>query len=341
MMKPILNTLLVILIPLLWNCAFIQWSINTRDFVPVSEVKIPEKTLQFLDEIMNRNIEGEDHLTIIRVDSLEMKDWKNETDFGRRADNTLYVYEPDSLFVFYTDKQDMTILQNVYQYALAAIPDLTEVMGQYVYPYQVKGRKLPIYLCHDEGIYNDVCNSFVDDKKDYSWTYGICANQYCGTEVHPIGISLNYGCIQRLSKDPLKSLNATLWHEMNHYVYFQLIDLTSELTMHTWVYEGIAEYFASKIEPQTSSLSAKEEVYADENKLDSSFNPFLFNYSGGEIFYRYIENKYGENGVVDFIKMMYNTPLEQTLSTMGLELDIAERDWKKYLKDNYISQTTM
>lgn len=335
-MKSAGNIFILLLLPVLWNIAFIQWSINTRDEVPLSKAEIPETTLAFLDSIANRMFGGMDHLIIHKVDSLETDSWNNRNDFGQKDSNGFYVYEPDSLFVIYSDTNDGELFLKVHQYSKAAIPHMEEVMGHYVYPYMVKGRKLALYVCSDEDNYQKLCRRMGSPDNDYSNTWGLCVYRYSGVEVQTLGLPINYGSMKRISSNPDVDLNATIWHEMNHYVYFQSIDLSSELSMHTWMYEGLAEYFSSRIKKQTKYLKAEEKRAVYTNHLDSSFNPFSFNYSGGELFYEYLESKKGKQAVYSFIQSIYNTPLQNSLNNFGLNVQSAEQGWQSYIKKNYI-----
>lgn len=335
-MKNFFNVLLVLLIPLLWNCAFIKWCLDTRYEAPLTEAVIPEGTLAFLDSLGKRLLNGDDHLVLHRRDSLDADSWNNDHDFGRRDTNGFYVYDEDTMFVIYSDKNDPDILAMTLEYARSAVRPLEQVMGQYYYPYMVNGRKLPLYLCTDEDSYQYACRSLCNDDEDYSNTWGLCVQSYCGYDVLAQGITLNYGSMKRLSHDPDLNLKATIWHEMNHYVYFQSIDLSKEISMHTWIYEGLAEYFSSNVKRQTTSLNSTEKEAVYTNDFNSSFDPFLFNYSGGELFYDYLEASYGEKEVREFIQDIYSRPLDEALVDLGSGVEHARKGWVGYIEENYI-----
>ncbi|MBR5103054.1 MAG: hypothetical protein IKV05_00015 [Bacteroidales bacterium] len=335
-MKNFFNVLLLLLIPLLWNCAFIKWCIETRYDAPLTEAVIPESTLAFLDSLSKRLLSGDDHLVLHRVDSINVDSWNNDHDFGRRDSNGFYVYEEDTMFVIYSDKNDSELLAKTLEYARSAVRPLEQVMGQYYYPYMVNGRKLPLYLCTDEDNYQYACRSLCNDEDDYSNTWGLCVQSYCGYDVLAQGITLNYGSMSRISRDPDLDLKATIWHEMNHYVYFQSIDLSKEITMHTWMYEGLAEYFSSNVKRQTTSLDSVEKKAVYTNTLEASFDPFLFNYSGGELFYEYLKATYGERVVLDFIQDIYTQPLSSALTELGSGMDKARQGWVGYIEKHYI-----
>lgn len=331
-MKGFTNVALLLLLPLVWNMAFVFWCVKTRNEAPL----INPNTLAFIDEINNRLIDdGNDHLVLIPVDTLDNDKLKNKNDFGRQDSTGLYVYDVDSLFVIYSDSQEKELIEKVHQYALSAIEPMKEVMGHYVYPYMINGRKLPIYLCCDEDVYQTACRGLSNNSEgDYSSSWGLCTYTYVNTDVTVEGIALNYGSIKRQSDEPDLNLHATVWHEMNHYVYFQSIDLSHELSMYTWVYEGLAEYFASHVKRQTTYLSREEKNAVGRNELASSFNPFLFNYSGGELFYDYIESEYGEQAVYQFVKDIYTMRLDLALKRLGMSVDSAEYGWVQYIKNS-------
>ena len=335
-MKSFFNVFLLLLIPLLWNCAFIKWCIDTRYDAPLTEAVIPESTLAFLDSLSKRLIGGDDHLVLHRVDSIDADSWNNDHDFGRRDSNDFYVYEDDTMFVIYSDKNNQELLAKTLEYAKSAVRPLEQVMGRYYYPYMVNGRKLPLYLCSGEDNYQYACRSLASDDEDYSDTWGLCVQSYSGYEVMTLGITLNYGSMQKISHNPDLDLKATIWHEMNHYVYFQSIDLSKEISLHTWMYEGLAEYFSSNVKRQTTSLNSVEKKAVYNNDFNSSFTPFLFNYSGGELFYDYLEAAYGEDGVKEFIQDIYSRPLHEAFQDLGTVSDMARQGWVGYVEDNYI-----
>lgn len=331
-MKSTFNLILLLIVPVLWNCMFIQWCINTRDDAPLSQAQIPESTIAFLDSLGSRLMGDDDHLILRWVDSLDFDSWNNRNDYGQ---DSLYVYEADSLFIIYSDRDDKELMEKVRQYACNAVRPLEQLMGHYVYPSELNGRKLPLYLCSDTDNYQKVCCELAGDD-DYSKTWGLCIYSYSGVDVQTRGITLNYGSMRKLSMSPEVDLNATIWHEMNHYVYFQSIDLSTELWMHTWLYEGLAEYFSSQIKKQTTALSSQEKSAADRNHLNSSFTPFMFNYSGGEIFYDYLEEAYGKDGVSRFVQGIYDKPVPEVLKMFDSDVSLAERGWRNYIKENYI-----
>ena len=338
-MKKYVNVLFLLILPILWNCAFIHWCIKTRNDVPLVEAVIPEETLAFLDSLNNRFIgDGSDHLIIHRLDSIDTNSWNNTSDFGYNDSNGFYTYEIDSLFVIYADCKDYDLVEKTRQFALSAITPMKQVMGQYVYPYMVNGRKLSLYICSDENMYQKACQGLANSEYDYSNTWGLCVYRYSGVDVMTLGITLNYGSMKRNSSNPELDLQATIWHEMNHYVYFQSIDLSQEITMHTWIYEGLAEYFSSNVKRQTLYLTDEEKNAVYTNDLRSSFSPFIFNYSGGELFYDYLESRYGENELCEFIQDIYSKPLDGVLAEYGTNLEQVRLGWVRYIENNYIEK---
>lgn len=335
-MKNFFNVALLLLIPLFWNFGFIHWCLNTRGEPPLVEAVIPESTLAFLDSLANRFLGGDDHLVLTQVDSISTDSWNNKHDFGYKDSNGFYVYEVDSLFVIYSDVSDFDLAEKTRQYAHNAIEPMKRLMGHYVYPYMVNGRKLSLYLCTNEDVYQNACRALTDGDGDYSKTWGLCVYRYSGYEVQTLGITLNYGSMRRISSNPDLDLNATVWHEMNHYVYFQSIDLSQEISMHTWMYEGLAEHFASQIKKQTTELTNVEKEAVYNNNLSSTFDPFSFNYSGGELFYDYLESRYGELTVNRFIQDIYSSTLDEALYNMGSGTRPAQEGWVRYIENNYI-----
>jgi hypothetical protein len=102
------------------------------------------------------------------------------------------------------------------------------------------------------------------------------------------------------------------------------------------MYEGLAEYFSSAVKRQTTSLSPAEQKAVYTNDFTSSFDPFLFNYSGGELFYDYLEASYGDDAVSDFIQNIYSRPLHEALGDIGTGMEQARQGWVGYIEDNYL-----
>lgn len=335
-MKKYVSLFVLLLLAVLWNASLIKWYLVTDYEKPLVMAQIPESTQRFLIDLNNRLLTGiNDHFIIHQIDSLTDDMWNNKGDYGHQVNMTKI--ENDTLFMFYSDIADSTLIERARKYAYEAIEPMKQLMGQYVYPYMVKGRKLPIYLCMEEGSYQKVCAQLVGDNSDYSDSWGLCVTQYSGVEVMTVGIVINNRSIATRRNQAEEHFKSTLWHEMNHYVYFQSLQLSREVTPYVWVFEGLAEYFASKVLKQTTSLSSVERRNALQNRLESTFKPYIYNYSGGELFYEYLERKYGEKYVKQFIRLLYEQPLSRSLSGIGLGIEQCEKEWKNYVKTNYMN----
>lgn len=333
-MNKYVSLLLMLILAALWNASLMEWYLTTRHEKPLIMAQIPESTRRFLVDLNNRLLTGiNDHFIIHPVDSLPDDVWNNTGDYGHQTN--MPKNEDDTLFIFYADTTDSIFINRARQYAYEAIEPMKQLMGAYIYPYMVKGRKLPIYLCTQEGSYQKVCSKLVGYNSDFSDSWGLCVTQYCGTEVITLGLVINNHSISSRREHAEEYFKSTLWHEMNHYVYFQSLKLSREVTPYVWVFEGLAEYFASKVWKQTTSLSYEERREALKNKLESTFTPFIYNYSGGELFYEYLGKKYGETRVRHFIKLLYENPLPESLSGTGLKLENCEKEWKDYVKAHY------
>ena len=326
---------IIFLLSFLWNLTFILWCQIIRDSRPMIAVTIPESTKAFLDSIGSQIFAGEDNVIIVEVDSIDDDEWTNIIDYGNLDENGLYVYDSDSLFILYSDINDSNLFAQTLSDAHDAVIPLADLMGQYVYPYQIKGRKLPIYICSLDGTYQKVCQELSSSNSDFSGTWGLHVSSYCGTETITKGIILNRENILETSSSPALDIKATIWHEMNHYVFFQSIDLSKELTLYTWLYEGLADYFSSIVKEDTKSLTNSQKQEIKNNTLESSFNPFLCNYYGGEVFYDYTESAYGKQNVLDMVQLIYTMPLPDAFSIMNKDIVIEEKQWKEYALSMY------
>lgn len=334
-MRKYISFLFLLVLAGLWNALLMRWYLTTSNENPLIMAQIPESTKRFLIDLNNRLLTGiNDHFIIHQIDSLTDEMWNNAGDYGHQTN--MVKLETDTLFMFYSDVPDSMLIDRARRYAYEAIEPMKQLMGQYVYPYMVKGRKLPIYLCTKKGSYQKTCSELVGDNSDYSDSWGLCVTQYSGVEVMTVGIVINNQSISAMRTLSEEYFKSTLWHEMNHYVYFQSLKLSREVTPYVWVFEGLAEYFASKVVKQTTSLSPKERQGAMQNQLESTFTPYIYNYSGGELFYEYLERKYGVRYVERFVSGLYEQPLSNSLSNIGLDIKKCEEEWKEYVKKHYI-----
>ncbi len=338
-MKRYASFVIILIVALFWNVSLMGWYLNTQDEKPLILAQIPESTQRFLNELNNKLLSGTNNYFILnQTDSLTDESWLNDGDYGQKDDTGLIKEDMDSLFIFYLDSDDSTLITQARQYAYEAIEPMKQLMGQYVYPYMVRGRKLPIYLCTQKDTYQKVCSALVGKgADDYSNSWGLCVTQYSGVDVQTVGIVINYNSISRMDENVDKHFKSTLWHEMNHYVYFQSLRLNSEVTPYIWIFEGLAEYFSSNVIKQTTWLNDKEKQMAMNNKLETTFTPYSYNYSGGELFYEYLEQEHGINKVAQFIQSLYRFPLSQSLTNIGLSTEQCESEWKKYVSSVYMN----
>lgn len=334
-MKKYISFIVILAVSSLWNLALMEWYLHTRHEKPLILAQIPESTQRFLTDLGEKIAEGGLHLFILHpVGSFGEDSWTNKNDYGHQAG--FVKEETDTLFALYCDVPDSVLIAQVRRYAHEAIQPMAQLMGHYVYPYMVKGRKLPIYLCTSEDSYQTVCSELVGRNDDYSTSWGLCVTLYCGADVQTAGIVINGGSILQREENADKYLKSTLWHEMNHYVYFQSLQLSREVTPYKWVFEGLAEYFSSKVIKQTTQLDADEERMVMSNKLESTFSPLSYNYTGGELFYEYLEQSYGVHKVVSLVRSLYSLPLSQSLAQIGLDTEQCEKEWKEYVVSTYL-----
>lgn len=337
-MKKYVSFVAILAVALLWNLSLMGWYLSTQHEKPLILAQIPESTQQFLTELNNKLLSGgNNHFFINHVDSLDSDSWSNEGDYGTQTGTGLTKEASDTLFVFYCDDDGSALTNLARKYAYEAIEPMKQLMGQYVYPYMVKGRKLPIYLCTKEDSYQKVCSELVGKNTDYSNSWGLCVTRYSGVDVQTVGIVINYHSISAMPENADKHFKSTLWHEMNHYVYFQSLKLSSEVTPYVWVFEGLAEYFSSNVIKQTTRLNKEEKQMAMGNRLESTFSPYSYNYSGGELFYEYIDKKYGKEMVSEFVRSLYESPLPESLIEVGLNIDRCENEWKDYVSSTYLN----
>ena len=217
---------------------------------------------------------------------------------GREKEAIIYAHIPEETIRFIDGlietidqyliptKEEKERAQKVRDWAHKAITPLAELMGKYFYPQDVKGRKLPIYLADTQKKYTKIIgylfgNPAIEEQTG-SWGMYICTYsvQGCltkGIVMHPD--------TWRTDKDA----KATLWHEMNHYVFYTSLDYSKVIDPYLWVSEGLAEFFSKEL-PVLSTNTLKR---LQNERLNHTFTYVSDNYQGGQYIYCSIQKNYG------------------------------------------------
>lgn len=284
--------------------------------------EIPQETIRFIEGLLDTLDQS------IRFDpDLTTADWDNETNYGEDEATGLLKLEDEYFIVYFPkgDKKQQKRARQTQQWAHEAIGPLASLMGRYPYPKEVKGRKLPIYLAGTQKEYTRIIAFLMENpqlkEQTGSWGMYICTYSYQGCLTK--GIVLHPGT---WGKE--KDAHATLWHEMNHYVFYTSLDYSQVIDPYLWVSEGLAEYF-SKGNPVLDAAMIER---LQNERLDHTFRYVYDNYAGGQSVYSTLHQKYGEQAVRDFIGLTYSNRMmnvyPKAVHISGAQF---EQEWKSYL----------
>lgn len=283
---------------------------------------IPEETIRFIDGLLDMIDQS------IRFDpDPALTDWDNDTNYGEDEATGLLKLEDDYFVVYFRkgDKEEEKKAGKTLRWAHDAIEPLASLMGKYPYPKDVKGRKLPIYLASSQKEYTRIISYLMGNpnlkEQTGSWGMYICTYscQGCLTK----GIVLHPGT---WGKE--KDAHATLWHEMNHYVFYTSLDYSQVIDPYLWVSEGVAEYF-SKGDPVLDGPMIER---LQKEHLDRTFKFVYDNYAGGQSVYTTLHKKYGEQTVRNFIRLIYaNRMVDVYPKALQKSSSQFENEWKSYL----------
>ena len=213
------------------------------DHRPLTNADIPQSTIDWFSGLWN---DSTDIGGILGPDDRDSADWSRYEDI----DSMLRM--EDEYFVIYYSKKDSVVEHNKalisQRYAHEAVPKGELFMKNYPYPDQLNGRKLPIYLAKTVKDFRSICEQLGHGDPG-TWAIGLYCFQYGVNGVYTDGIiispeawTVSDSRIDENTKD--EDLKETLWHEMNHFMYFTNWDYTQTSYPNLWFTEGLAEYFA-------------------------------------------------------------------------------------------------
>ena len=282
--------------------------------------EIPEETIRFLDSLSNKMD------LLIRYDpGIRPEDWKNRYNYGEDPATGLKKIEDDNFIIYFDEsKKETSKAEKILRWANDAIPELAGMLGKYPYPADVNGRKLPIYLADTDGEYLRIASILHGSPYKDLGSVGLYFSRYSRMGNLTIGILLR----QKIWTNDTYA-REVLWHEMNHYGYFTLIEYDKAVRPYMWFYEGLAEYFSQS---RTLKLTGYQIEQCRNYTLSSTFPSYNANYWGGESVYRFLEDKYGKEDVGTFIRGTYANTVDYSSSTaFNKSLSLIESEWKQWL----------
>lgn len=284
--------------------------------------EIHPETIRFLDSLSNRL-----DLFIQYDPGIRPDDWKNKHNFGEDTLTGLGKIE-DDFFIIYFEKDggEAAKAEKLLRWANEGIPELAGLLGRYPYPADVNGRKLPIYLADTKGRYGELATMLKGAPYERIHnTVGVYFSRYSQMGNLTTGILLSPAIWQSdaFGKE-------VLWHEMNHYAYFTLIEYDKAVRPYMWVYEGLADYFAHESMPQLREDQIRR---CRSFTLSATFPDYNANYWAGESVYWFMEERYAKEAMRAFIQNTYSGTVEQSFpAAFGKPMSTLENEWKVWLE---------
>jgi hypothetical protein len=291
---------------------FITFIFNS-DAPPVSDLKIPQSTIDFF-----KKIDDLGHTKFDWVDSLDIGDFDNDNDY----DHNFKKLEDENFIVYYRPNNEEKVrAEKTLKYANQAIPELSDFFGKYYYAKDAKNRKLAIYLAVSEDDFAEISQEVGGSTVD--WAAGLTFNSFSSDgETICNGIVLN-SMVQDGEGTDLKKV---VFHEMAHYNHFQCMDLIHKDVFMNWEVEGLASYFAkdwNKIIPTDVNLNDYSLLRDPENYIDS----YWMGYHAFNVF----EEKYDKEGFHTMLTESFSKSLKVSIPDVsGTDFDLFQNTWRSH-----------
>lgn len=295
---------------------------------PLTNADIPQETIDWFRNLINS---GSDIGGILGPDDRDPSEWSRYEDI----DSMLRI--EDELFVIYYSTKDSVVEKSkakvTQRYAHEAIPEGERLMKNYPYPSQMNGRKLPIYLAKTVDDYRNICKQ-LNHGDPGTWSIGLYCFQYGVSGVYTDGIlispkawTISDNQVDDDSKDD--DLKKTLWHEMNHFMFFTNWDYTKATKPSLWFTEGLAEYFAENYERLIS--------VGDHNKfqLTNDFMDGNSEYWVGMSAIMCLEKMHGKSVVSDIVYNSYKNSIDKAVEMRNPSENLKSWNtrWHSYMKN--------
>lgn len=306
------------------------------DHRPLKNADIPQSTIDWFNGLIDggSDIGGE-----LGPDSSDSLDWQ---DYG--GDEDLLKLEDEYFVIFYSSK-DSVVQRNkalvCQRYAHEALPKADLFMKGYPYPSKMNGRKLPIYLGRNMAHYKDISKKIAGYTPGagtvgfFSFYYGAAGLYTKGIFISPATWDTPDFMIDENTKD--LGLKATLWHEMNHYMFFANWNCFQASTPNLWFTEGLAEYF--------SEFYKRLHMVGNHKKysLEDDFCDGNAEYWVGFSAFLCMEKNFGISKISDVVEQTYQNSVNKAVSLVIPNYNLAQwndqwhtfmenKEYRKYMR---------
>lgn len=296
---------------------------------PLRNSDIPQSTIDWFTGLTDSTDFGGIYDTI----PIDSSDWAQYDDI----DSMLCL--EDEYFVFFYSAKDSVVERNkaliCQRYAHQAIPRGELYMKNYPYPNQLNGRKLPIYLANTEDDFRNICVQLGHGDPGL-WAIGLYCFRFGGDKVYTDGIIISpmawtVADILITPQTEDKELKQTLWHEMNHFMYFTNWDFTQTSEPRLWFTEGLAEYFAENYDRLNEVGNYNQLSLTDDFRGGGNSE-----YWAGLSAYLCLEKQHGKAIVCQVVQTSYKTSIDESLNMVvsGENLKSWDSEWHTFMKNN-------
>lgn len=315
------------LVVLLMGLAVIQNVLKPQR--PLTNADIPKETIDWFKSLVDG---GSDIGGILGPDERDPADWSRYEDI-----DSMLRLEDEYFVIYYSAKDSMLERKKAVisqRYAHEAIPIGERFMKNYPYPSQMNGRKLPIYLAKTVDDFRNICQQ-IGHGDPGTWSIGLYCFQYSISGVYTDGIiispeawSVSDNQLEADSDD--KELKKTLWHEMNHFMYFSNWDYSQTSKPSLWFTEGLAEYFSENYDRL---------IYVANHKSFNLTNDFMdgsSEYWVGMTAFLCLERLYGKSVVYNVVSNSYKNSINEAvqMSIQNESLNTWNTNWHSFMNDN-------
>lgn len=325
---PVLATFLLFgAIVVLMGYAIIRIALKPQQ--PLTNADIPQETIDWFNGIWN---DTTDIGGILGPDDRDSSSWNHYEDI-----DSMLCLEDEYFKIYYSTKDSVVEHKKALisqRYAHEAVPKGELFMKRYPYPNQLNGRKLPIYLAKTVDDFRSICEQLGHGDPG-TWAIGLYCFQYSVNGVYTDGIIISPEAwslvdIEITPQSNDNELKETLWHEMNHFMYFTNWDYTQTSEPNLWFTEGLAEYFAG-------NYGRLVEVgnYNKLNLTEDFRGGGNTEYWAGLSAYLCLEQNYRMSTVSDVVFNSYKHSIDESIIMVLPNYSLAgwDKDWHTFMEN--------
>ena len=298
-----------------------------NDSRPLAQADIPQETIDWFNGLIHG---GSDIGGIFDPDDRDPSDWTRYESI-----DSMYRLEDHYFVIYYSQKDSLVEKEKAkmcQRYAHNAISEGLQLMKKYPYPNTINDRKLPIFLAKTVTDYQSICEQLGHSFPGQG-TIGLYCFHYGGSSVYTDGILISPEAWGPAGDNPRQyvedeSFKKTLWHEMNHFMYFTNWDYRQTSKPCLWFTEGLAEYFSGNYD-RLREVKASSSL----NLTDDFRGPGNAAYWGGMSAYLCLEKNFSKSHVSNVVENSYTHSINESLSIAipNYSLSLWNEQWHNFM----------